>query len=226
MHAPQLDRENNEQAKDKFVVIYDTYCGWCYAAAPVFDAIIDTGAEVEVLHRHLFDGVSAPRMSEGKGAQILQTIPHIETLTGQIFSDSFKTNIAQSESEVLKSGLSAQAAALIHDLGPKKEFALRRRLENLHFRQGVSSNDRQAIVGALIAEGVAPEQAEQIGTPALQAKAARQTEKAKSLMAAVGSRGVPTVLKVRGNQLTQIDHQAFYGRPEAVADSVGNTAKN
>ncbi len=163
----------------KTVIIYDTFCGWCYGAAPVFDAILDVGENVEVFHRHLFQGRAAPRMSEGKGEQILTLIPQVEALTGQTFSQSFKNKIARSPTEVLESGLSAQAAALEHDLGPAKEFAVRHRLETLHFGEGVSSNDRRAIISALIAEGVAPEEAERIGTPELAAEAAALASKAK-----------------------------------------------
>ncbi len=203
---------------EKTVIIYDTFCGWCYGAAPVFDAIVDAGENVEVLHRHLFEGAAAPRMSEGKGNQILRTIPQVETLTGQSFSEAFKTNVARSQTEILESGLSAQAAALVHDQGPEKEFAVRHRLETLHFGKGVSSTDRQAIIEALIAEGVAPGDAERIGTPELEAKAAALADRAKALMEEVQSRGVPTVLKIDGDRKTQLDHQAFYGRPEAIEE--------
>lgn len=209
---------SSQESHEKIVVIYDTFCGWCYGAAPVLDAIVDTESNLEVLHRHLFQGDSAHRMRDGKGAQVLKTIPAIEALTGQVFSDAFKSNIAQSETEVLASDLSAQAAALVHDQGAEREFSLRQRLETLHFTEGVSSGNRRKIIDALIAEGVAPEEAERIGTPELAAKAAQQSERARSLMAAVGSRGVPTVLKVNGGEVTQIDHQAFYGQPETVAE--------
>lgn len=209
-----------QQTDEKIVVIYDTYCGWCYGAGPVFDALVDSDANVEVLHRHLFEGDAAPKMSEGKGAQILQLIPQVEGLTGQKFSDAFKTNVAGSDTEVLRSGLSAQAAALVHAQGAEKEFAVRKRLETLHFGEGLSSTDRAAIIEALIAEGVAPEEADKIGTPELEAQAAEYSAEAKALMAAVGSRGVPTVLKVKGDTITPINHQAFYGRPETVADKI------
>ncbi len=203
---------------EKTVIVYDTFCGWCYGAAPVFDAIVDAGENVEVLHRHLFEGAAAPRMNEGKGAQILRTIPQVEALTGQSFSEAFKARIARSQTEILESGLSAQAAALVHDQGPEREFALRHRLETLHFGEGVSSTDRQAIIEALIAEGVAPEEAERIGTPELEAKAAALADRAKALMEEVQSRGVPTVLKINGDRKIQLDHQAFYGRPEAIEE--------
>ncbi|WP_299699103.1 DsbA family protein [uncultured Tateyamaria sp.] len=209
-------RQEAPMPDEKLIVIYDTFCGWCYGASPVFDALIETDAEVEVLHRYLFQGASAPKMSEGKGAQILQTIPHVQALTGQVFSEAFKSKIALSETEILESGLSAQAAALIHDQGPQKEFALRRRLENLHFGEGMSSSNRQAIVDALIAEGVPADQVERVGTPELAAEAAKISAQAQAWMSAVGSRGVPTVLRVTDDDVTQVDHQSFYGRAKAV----------
>jgi putative protein-disulfide isomerase len=148
----------------------------------------------------------------------------IEELTGRKFSKAFKDNIARSPTEVLESGLSAQAAALVHDQGAEREFALRRRLEDLHFKRGVSSTDRQAIVEALIAEGVSSADAERIGTPGLIAQAARHSARARALMASVGSGGVPTLLKVSGGQMTQVDHQALYGRPEAVVPTLALSA--
>lgn len=206
---------NNEE---KVVIIYDTFCGWCYGAAPVFDALIESGTQVDVLHAHLFDEHNALKMSDGKGAQILNVVPRIESLTGQIFSDAFKERIALSETEVLQSGLSAQAAALVHGQGAEKEFSMRRRLESLHFGEGVSSMDRTAFVKAAIEEGIAPEDAEKLGTPELVAEAKKQSIQARKLMAAVGSHGVPTVVKVKDGNITQIDHQALYGQPEKLAD--------
>ncbi|WP_282154123.1 hypothetical protein [Ruegeria atlantica] len=49
----------------RFTYIYDTYCGWCYGAAPVIDALIESGADVTVMHRHLFQGANAYRMGDG-----------------------------------------------------------------------------------------------------------------------------------------------------------------
>lgn len=211
---------SKQTTKEKIVVIYDTFCGWCYGAAPVFDALVENGTDVEALHGHIFNAKNSPKMSEGKGSQILETIPHIESLTGQVFSDEFKTQIANSDTEVLESGLSAQAAALVHEQGAKKEFELRHRLEKLHFGEGISSNNRAAIIEAAVASGVKREEAKKIGTNELAKKAAKQTERARKLMAVVGSRGVPTVLKIKDDTITPIDHQAFYGKAETIVNSL------
>lgn len=204
-------------SEEKITIIYDTYCGWCHGAAEVFDKLETNEAEVEVLHRHLFEGDYRPKMSEGKGEQIAEhLIPRIESLTGQKFTQAYKDKIANSPTEVLASAYSAQAAALVHDQGIEREFAIRRRLEELHFGQGVSSTNRSAIVAALIEEGIAPEEAEKLGTPELEAKAEALADRAKALMAAAGSRGVPTVVKTSGDRVSLVDHQAYYGRAEAM----------
>ena len=205
---------------EKITIIYDTFCGWCHGASAVFDEIEKSGAEVEVLHRHLFQGANSPRMGDGKGEQILGLIPKIEGLTGQSFTEAYKDNIARTPDEVLESGLSAQAAALVHDQGTAVEFAVRRRLEDLHFGQGVSSNDRAAIVAALIEEGIAPGEAEKLGSPELQAKAEALSQQAIALMDAVGSRGVPTVVKTDGDRISVVDHQSYYGRAAEIREAI------
>ena len=204
-----------------FTIIYDTYCGWCYGAAPIFDALVGSGAQVEVLHRHLFDGPRAVRMADGKGALVLQADARIHALTGQEFSAVYTRNVVQSQAEVLASGLTAQAAALVHEQGPAAEFALRQRLERARFVQGTSAQDRAHVVAALRDAGVPETEAESIGTPALAARAAVTAAKAARLMAQIGSQGVPTVLRHEEGVTTQVDHSAFYGRPDAIRALVG-----
>jgi putative protein-disulfide isomerase len=182
--------------------------------------LLDTGAEIEVLHRHLFQGPLAYKMSESKGALVLKADARIHKLTGQLFSKIYTKNVVLSGNEVLASHFTAQAATLVHNQGPRKGFALRQRLEHARFVEGISASDRGAVVAALLAEGVSADHANQIGTPALAAKAEITARKAQDLMAQVGSQGVPTVLKTTGNTITQIAHTAFYGRPADITSLI------
>ncbi|WP_417839999.1 hypothetical protein [Tritonibacter scottomollicae] len=201
----------------KFIVIYDTYCGWCYGAAPIFDALVASGAEVEPLHRHLFQGARAYRMNAGKGDAVMVADARIAALTGQTFSQAYIDNIVKSETEVLASNLTAQAAALVHDQGAAKEFAVRHRLETARYVDGTSAADRDAVIDALIAEGVAPELAQTIGTPELAERAKATAQRAAILMDVVGSQGVPTILEVQGDSLSVVNHSAYYSKPAAIA---------
>ncbi|MDG3085069.1 DsbA family protein [Vibrio hannami] len=202
-------------ADSKFIIIYDTYCGWCYGAAPVFDALIRYGAEVELLHRHLFEGENAPRMTEGKGEYVLKADAKIKELTGQTFSKAYNENIVRSDSEILDSTYSAQAAALVRELGPEKELSICKRLEEKGFVEGISAQNRQHVVDTLIAEGVPKEKAELVGSEVMADKVKAASSKAIELMQRVGSIGVPTILKVIGDSIEQVDHTEFYNNPEA-----------
>lgn len=204
----------------KFIIIYDTYCGWCYGAAPIFDVLVKQGAKVEVLHRHLFQGPLAYRMSKGKGDQVLKADARINELTGQKFSQQYIDNIVLSDTEVLASHYTAQAAALVHDQGAEKEFAVRRRLETARYIDGISAADRQAVVSALIAEGIPRSEADQIGAPGLIARAETLSRRAQDIMALVEAFGVPTLVKVVDNEFHHIDHSVYYGRPNNIIELI------
>jgi len=209
----------------KFIIIYDTYCGWCYGSAPLFDAMITSGVEVDVLHKNLFRNEFAYRMKEGKGDLVMEADAKIASLSGQSFSQEYVDNIVLSETEVLDSTLTAQAAALLHDQGARKEFSLRARLEKNRYLHGISAQNRESVVDALIAEGISRDEANLLGTPALAKRSDAIAEKANDLMHSAGTRGVPTVLKMSDDTIEVIDHSAYYGNPEGFQDLVRDSIR-
>ncbi|MDC0739330.1 DsbA family protein [Cognatishimia sp. SS12] len=200
----------------KFIVIYDTYCGWCYGAHPVLDALVNSGAEVETYHRYLFQGYNAHRMADGFGVQAARMDARIGQMSGQEFSEAYMTNILGSKTEVLESGLTAQAAALAHGKGPKVELAVAARLQKLRYVDGVSATDRDAIVAALIAEGFSEADAARIGTKELAAEAAALAETAADYLAQVHAGGVPTILKLTEEGAQVISPTDFMSNPAAI----------
>jgi len=201
---------------DRFIIIYDTYCGWCYGAAPMFDALVESGVEVEVLHRNLFRDLNRPRLSDGKGAAIIESDAKIAALTGRHFSQSYIDGVVLSQSEVLDSTYTAHAAALVHELGVEREFSLRKRLENNRFTQGISAQDRDSVVNALLDEGLSENSACRVGSEDLAKVADATASRASQLMSQVGSTSVPTILRVSDGTLEVIDHSAYYGNPTAI----------
>lgn len=195
----------------RFIYIYDTYCGWCYGAAPVIDALIDSGADVTVLHRHMFQGANAPRMGDGFGRMALQYDRRIGQLTGQEFSQAYVQNVLGNPGEVLDSTLIAYAAALIHDQGPKAEMTLAHDLQRARYVGGVSAGDSKAVRHALTEFGIdrpldaGRDQARQISL------------EAANLQARFGTQGVPTLLMQTDGGIIQIDISAYYTLPEEIA---------
>ncbi|WP_319520651.1 DsbA family protein [uncultured Martelella sp.] len=194
-----------------FTYIYDTYCGWCYGAEPVITALIESGAAVEVFHRHLFQGANAHRMGDGFGRMAMQYDRRIATLSGQEFSDTYISNILSAPDEVLESGLTARAAALIHDRGAKAEMALAARLQRDRFVNGRSAADKAAVTATLAEAGVTADLAD--GAE----KARAISEQAAALLARYGLSGVPALLRHDGDNTQIVNIGDFYQTPERIA---------
>lgn len=194
----------------KFTYIYDTYCGWCYGASPVVHALIDSGADITVMHRHLFQGAHAARMADGFGKMAEQYDKRIASLSGQEFSQAYVNNILRSPTEVLDSGLTALAAALIHEHGAKAEMALAAQLQKARYVDGQSAADRDVITKALALAGItAP-------LESAKARADQMQAQAEALQAQYGISGVPGLLRHDKDGTSQINISEFYKAPERV----------
>lgn len=195
----------------QFTYIYDTYCGWCYGASKVIGALIDSGAEVRLMHRHLFQGPNAHRMADGFGQTALQYDRRIAGLTGIEFSQRYADNVLLNAEEILDSGLTAHAAALVHDKGAKAEFTLGKALQEARYVDGKSAADEQPIYEALKAAGVTEE------LSGGKARAAETSSEAARLLSRVGAQGVPALLMHKDGQTRAISIAEYYDTPAAIA---------
>ena len=193
-----------------FTYIYDTYCGWCRGAHPVVASLIDSGADVEMLHVHLFQGVNAYRMADGFGKVALAHDTRVAGLTGQDFDQRYIDQVLKSPTEVLDSTFTAWAAAIVHNQGARTEIKLARDLQNQRYIDGISAQNRSAVEASLARLDV---------TNSLEdgAKAASQTAaKAKETLAGLNLGGVPQLI-VEENGLRKVLSIAdFYKSPTAV----------
>lgn len=194
-----------------FTIIYDTYCGWCYGAAPVLEALVRTG-KAELYHRYLFQGPNAYRMGDGFGTQATVIDGRIHALTGRPFGTAYKRNILQSEDEVLESGLSAQAAFLTHNLGAEVELKLAQVLQHGYFVEGRSTQDVDFLAATLADLGL---NSQRLGAPDVIDGAHSRAADAERISQLAGSTGVPTVLR-HADTTEIISLSNFYGSPADV----------
>jgi len=200
----------------KFIIIYDTYCGWCYGAHPVLTAVAKGAAQVKAYHRHLFQGANAHRMANGFGAQAEKYDAQIGQMSGQPFSKTYVEKILRSETEVLASELTALAAAGVRERGALAEMSLAGRLQKARFVDGVSAHDRDPIIQALIAEGVPRLEAENFDNEDNVDKAEASTRTANDWMNAVGAKGVPTLITIRDDKMSTVDLTVLMSDPSKI----------
>lgn len=201
----------------KFTIIYDTYCGWCYGASRVLEALVDIVPEAEVYHSYLFQGPNSHKMSEGFGAQAESFDARIGQLSGQEFSQLYVQNVLKGPDEVLESGLTAQAAALVHPRGAVAEMALAGRLQKARFVDGKSAQDQSHIAQVLLALGADQSDVDRLGTPELAALALERSQKASTIMHKARANGVPCVLMRDETGAHQVNLAAFYQDPASVS---------
>ncbi len=196
----------------RFTYLYDTYCGWCYAGAPVITALIEAGGAVDMHHRLLFAADHAQRMGDGLGRMIEQYDARAEALSGQPFSDAYRENILRAPEERLDSTLTAQAAALVHDKGAASEMTLARRLQKARWEDGRSAQDADHIETILREEF-------DVEAPLSSAKApaqdmARATER---MMQQYGLSGVPVLIMEKDGTLYNVALSDYYKQPDRIA---------
>lgn len=207
-----------------YTIVYDTLCGWSYGAAEVLQAMVDSEAKVNVLHRLLFHEDNAPRLAEGKADHMIQADARIHQLTGAQYSEAYAANVRSSQDEILDSGFTADAAALVADRGPVAELELSRRLQRRRFVDGVSAQNRDDIVDILVELGVDRADAERVGDEDLRAKAKQTAGRAAQTMARAGARGVPAVIAHGPDGDRVIEVSAFYDNPASATDAFNEGA--
>ncbi|MEM9632854.1 MAG: DsbA family protein [Pseudomonadota bacterium] len=201
----------------RFTIVYDTYCGWCYGAHPVFTALLESSHKVEVLHRYLFQGANTHRMAEGFADMAWSYDQRIASLTAQPFTQQYRDNVLGSKSELLESGLTAQAAALVHGMGAEAEMSLAASLQKARYVDGRSAADREHVVAALVRQGIDRNQAEdRLGSPELRDAAAELARQATHAMASVGAGGVPVLILDQDGRRVSVDISRFFKKPETI----------
>ena len=194
----------------RFTYIYDTYCGWCRGAHPVIAALIDSGAEVEMLHVHLFQGPNAHRMADGFGKVALAHDTRVAGLPGQEFDQRYIDHVLGSPTEVLDSTFTAWAAALVHNQGARAEVELARDLQNQRYLDGVSAQNRSAVEAALAGLGI---------SASLEhgAQAAAQTAaRAREILESLNLNGAPQLIFEENGHRRVLSIAEFYKSPIAV----------
>lgn len=194
----------------RFIYIYDTYCGYCRGAHPTISALIESGAEVEMLHVHLFRDSKAHRMADGFAKHALAHDTRIAALTGQDFDQNYVEHVLQSPTEILDSTFTAWAAALVHDRGAKIEIKLAHDLQNLRYLDGISAQNRSAVEAALARLGVTSPLEGGVKT------AAQTAMRAKEILNSLNLSTVPQLIVEDSGERTVLSIADFYKSPTAV----------
>lgn len=192
--------------------IYDPYCGWCYAAAP----LLREAREILPVRAH-GGGMMAGRQRQQVTPRLRDyVIPHdrgIAQLTGQPFGEAYFEGLLRDENAVFDSEPPIAAILAAEQLSGRG-LDLLARLQVAHFVEGrriSSAAELTGLAGQIGFDETAFTDAfEQVQGEALRA----HIEASRRLLSEVGGDGFPTFVIEDGQGMAMLGVSRFLGRPE------------
>lgn len=192
--------------------IIDPLCGWCYAAAPLFDAAAAAGFTIKL---HAGGMLTGPRRKQIDNQWRDYVMPHdqrIAALTGQAFGENYYEGLLRDTSIVLDSAPPIRALLAVAALGGD-DLAYLHAVQLAHYRDGKCASDEGNLY--LLAEELALDGADFAQEYAKNEDAFYQhILETRALMNQLGAQGFPTVaLETSEDNLKLLNHSRFYGQP-------------
>ena len=202
--------------------IFDPLCGWCYGAGPAVTALAEhAGVRLHLLPSGLFAGEGARPMNAEFAAYAWSNDQRIERLTGQPFSERYRSEVLTNHQQMFDSGPATFALSAVALTEPLREVEALKALQHARYVDAVDITDidsLQAILGRLCLTGAAA----RLARPDAQLEEAniRRIGQARQLMQQLGARGVPSfVLQVNG-QSRLLPSSAAFSDPHGFLEQV------
>lgn len=128
----------------RILYLFDPLCGWCYGASDKL-ARLDgqSGIIVTPMPTGLFSGHAAPRMDDAFAAHAWANDQRIARLTGQVFSDAYRSRILGDRTARMDSGPATLALTAVALTDPARQIAALRAIQTARYVEGrdVTSTD-------------------------------------------------------------------------------------
>ncbi|GLR82426.1 DsbA family protein (plasmid) [Azospirillum oryzae] len=199
--------------------LFDPLCGWCYGASLAVASLSDVGDLVlEMVPTGLFSGAGARPLDESFAAHAWANDQRIHALTGQIFSERYRTGVLADRSQRLDSGSATLALTSVALTAPDREFAALAAIQSARYVDG-----RDITAAAVLADvlaGLGLDAAASLfteGTEELTVADAARVERGRQLMATYRANGVPTLLFDDGSHRRRLDSEILFSKPGRLA---------
>lgn len=201
--------------------IFDPLCGWCYGAGAALSALAKGGVELRLLPSGLFSGAGARPMDDAFAAYAWSNDQRIERLTGQRFSERYRSGVLADRGQAFDSGAATLALTAVALTSPGHELEALEAIQKARYVEGLDITRLDTLAEVLGGLGLshAVERLKQGDEGLLEANRAR-VGKAQSMQQQVGGRGVPAFVLEQGGQSRLLPSSALYSNPQAFAELV------
>jgi putative protein-disulfide isomerase len=203
--------------------LFDPLCGWCYGASPLMAQLAAApGVTVVAQPTGLFSGAGARPMDASFAAYAWSNDERIAALTGQRFTESYRTNVL-SKGGRLDSGPATLALSAVALTAPDRELDTLRAIQEARYVSGLDVTVVPVLVAVL--EGLGLEAAaSHLSSPTGQLIAFHEDRllAAQALMREFAVRGVPGVIADEGGSKTLLKAQDLFGNSALFSRLIGS----
>jgi putative protein-disulfide isomerase len=194
--------------------IMDPQCGWCYAAAPLVDALIAVPAlQISVHAGGLFSGVNKGPLTAQFRHHIKASDKKITALTGQPFSDRYYDALFANPKRILDSDTPIAAVLAAGSLGIAP-VAMLHQMQTAQFVDGHCMADIDNLNRIATALGADSKSFVHALAFFHGEKTNLHISQSRHLLGVVGGHGFPCFAIEHANgSYSKLDHSSFYGKP-------------
>jgi len=202
--------------------LFDPLCGWCYGASPAVQHLgrLDE-IQLELAPTGLFSGRGARAMDASFAADAWSNDERIEKLTGQRFTEAYRTQVLDKPGSRFDSTAATLALTAVALTAPERELAMLAVLQEARYVQALDTSATPVAAQILRTAGLSAAADRLVeGDAALLAASLDRTHRAQGLMQRFGAQGVPALVVTddRGSRLLRGD--VLYGAVAGLMDRI------
>ncbi|RYF62040.1 MAG: DsbA family protein [Comamonadaceae bacterium] len=202
--------------------VFDPLCGWCYGAGKTVAALGTVpGLELRLLPSGLFADDGSRPMDDGFAAFAWSNDQRIERLTGQSFTDLYRTEVLGNHQQRFDSGPATLALTAVALTAPEREADALHPIQRARYVEGQDVTRVDTLSRVLQALGLGPAAARLAEADAeLQALYLQRQTEAQALLGQFGARGVPTFILDTGGQKQLLPAGDAFSNAEAFTQQI------
>lgn len=192
--------------------LFDPLCGWCYGAEPMLEQLRETGVAIELVPTGLFSGSGARPMDDNFAAHAWSNDQRIERLSGQIFSETYRSKVLGASNTLVDSGPSTLALTAVALSEPERELGTLKAIQHARYVEGLDITSLPSLIELLTKVGLGIP-ARRVAAPdaaLVEANDAR-IARGRQMIAAYDAKGVPALVVSGRNGTRLLTSTALFG---------------
>ena len=202
--------------------VFDPLCGWCYGAGATLTAAARNPAiRLRLMPSGMFAGGGARPTDDQFASHAWSNDQRIERLTGQAFSERYRTGVLADRGQWFDSGPATLALTTVALTAPQREPDALKAIQLARYVDGLNITRPDTLANVLRALGIEAAATRFTAPDAelLLANRARMDE-AQALMKTFGARGVPTFILEDEGRRELLPASSVYSDPEAFVNQL------